>query len=795
MSHTNYTSTGCPAHEVLPHDPVPFFSNGEITFKAHDVGWLVCGICTIVASSTSIWLICKHLSFFYHPHEQRHIVRLLFMPVIYAVCSFLSYFFYQQALYFQLLRDCYEALVIASFFFLLMSYLSNPVPTPDNPHPRPFKTKAERNAQLRSWFVGWHLDKWMWPLGRVKWRPAGGGEGEGEAFLWHCRFWIGQYVIIRPLSTFVAVLAQATGYYCLASWSPKFLHLWTMVAITLSVTVALYAVLQFPVALKEPLKPYRPMLKFLCVKLVVFFMFWQETGLSFLVTVGLIKSRTYWSAEEICIGIGALLACIEMVFFSFLHVKAFTYLPYRALAAPVSYNCPQLYADEDDEKIPLDPSKPLTFAEWDARDRRAKEREKALSRLAKPPKQTGDSSSPPTKADGTPLLQQTRKWSALLTCLNLLDVGRELVAEAKFVFRGGRLEEMEERLLDARSRDLEAVMGEKRGEVRRGRGEEVVREKETDVERDLRRLREGRAASRNVKVGADGSLLFNPARGVGRDEDQHALLPQPSLPPSRWAGWEDPSPVRREDSRHEGWWSSLKGGRRNGPRTVEEGTFQQVPRLDYAPLPVAGIPTLDPSSSSLPVPAAHHYDDFAPRPQQPRAFPFSSSPPRKRSSLDPPIPSSLVQSRKYPSNTSSEDSQGHLPRETLRPTSYARPPAKTPSPPPFSGFQSQSQPPLPSATGPPTFPSRRQPDDAFTALPSNRFRRSGDFSFGALPPPQPALSRLPSHAHTQSVPIAVSRPLAPPELSLTAPAPVLFMASAESRVSRGLPPGAGAPTR
>lgn len=25
-----------------------------------------------------------------------------------------------------------------------------------------------------------HLKKWMWPFGWVKWRPAKGGKGEGE---------------------------------------------------------------------------------------------------------------------------------------------------------------------------------------------------------------------------------------------------------------------------------------------------------------------------------------------------------------------------------------------------------------------------------------------------------------------------------------------------------------------------------------------------------------------------------------------------------------------------------------
>jgi len=110
-----------------------------------------------------------------------------------------------------------------------------------------------------------HLKKWMWPFGWVKWRPAKGGKGEGEvrlisrrketrpranslpiqqAFLWIMRIGIGQYVLVRPLSTLVAVVSEYLGWYCLASWSPGFTHLYTSAAITISVTVAMYNVVR-----------------------------------------------------------------------------------------------------------------------------------------------------------------------------------------------------------------------------------------------------------------------------------------------------------------------------------------------------------------------------------------------------------------------------------------------------------------------------------------------------------------------------------------------------------------------
>lgn len=178
-----------------------------------------------------------------------------------AWCSFFSYYFVKQAIYWQLARDCYEAIVIGSFFYLLLSYLSNPRPTREEPFPQPYKTQAAREAQLRASIKNVRVKKWMWPLGFIKWRPGKGKGGEGEAFVYLMRVLVGQYVIVRPLSTLASVVAQSMDYYCLASWSPKFVHVWSSAAITISVTVAMYAVLQLYVELRTELAPYRPLLK------------------------------------------------------------------------------------------------------------------------------------------------------------------------------------------------------------------------------------------------------------------------------------------------------------------------------------------------------------------------------------------------------------------------------------------------------------------------------------------------------------------------------------------------------
>lgn len=86
----------CPHAPEAPLDPVPFLVDGQLNFKTHDVGWLLSGIFTLITWCASIWLIVKHLTYYTCPPQQRHIVRMLFMPPVYSGVSFAGYLFYRQ---------------------------------------------------------------------------------------------------------------------------------------------------------------------------------------------------------------------------------------------------------------------------------------------------------------------------------------------------------------------------------------------------------------------------------------------------------------------------------------------------------------------------------------------------------------------------------------------------------------------------------------------------------------------------------------------------------------------------
>src|SRR5690242_8306980 len=87
------------------------------------------------------------------------IIRILVMIPIYAVVSFLSYLYYKKAIYFEVLRDCYEAFAIASFFTLMCHYI------------------APNLHDQKEYFRNVEPKNWVWPITWMQ--KCTGGEQKG----------------------------------------------------------------------------------------------------------------------------------------------------------------------------------------------------------------------------------------------------------------------------------------------------------------------------------------------------------------------------------------------------------------------------------------------------------------------------------------------------------------------------------------------------------------------------------------------------------------------------------------
>ena len=83
------------------------------------------------------------------------------------------------------------------------------------------------------------------------------------------KWWTWQFVIIRPVFSVFMITMQLFGIYSgIISTSVS-------VVLNISVSLALYALVLFYHAFVKELAPHNPLAKFLCVKGIVFFSFWQ----------------------------------------------------------------------------------------------------------------------------------------------------------------------------------------------------------------------------------------------------------------------------------------------------------------------------------------------------------------------------------------------------------------------------------------------------------------------------------------------------------------------------------------
>ena len=106
-------------------------------------------------------------------------------------------------------------------------------------------------------------------------------------------------------------------------------HLYVVILVNCSQIWAMYCLVLFYHACMEELAPYRPFGKFVCVKAVVFFSFWQEMAIGMAVHFGIIHGTTNpfssYTPHDVAKGSQDFLICIEMFIAAIAHHFAFHY--------------------------------------------------------------------------------------------------------------------------------------------------------------------------------------------------------------------------------------------------------------------------------------------------------------------------------------------------------------------------------------------------------------------------------------------------------------------------------------
>jgi hypothetical protein len=265
------------------------------------------------------------------------------MVPIYAVISFFSLLFYQKTVYLDLLRNCYEAYVVASFFTLLCHYV------------------APNLHEQKEYFRNVQPKPWIFPFKRVK-SPRSGLTWFNLVYL--CVF---QFAVTRPFFTIVAAVLETQGRYCSSSIRPKNGHLWIVLLEGASILTAMYFLGQFYAQLKEDVTAHKAALKVLCIKVVMFLCFWQGWFLALLARHnGPLKPTAFVAALDIHVGIPCMLMCCEMSVFACLCHWAFSWKPYDLNNHIRGPHRPECYARSPFEAI-LDALNPWDYLKAAAR--------------------------------------------------------------------------------------------------------------------------------------------------------------------------------------------------------------------------------------------------------------------------------------------------------------------------------------------------------------------------------------------------------------------------------------------
>ncbi|XP_074696686.1 transmembrane protein 184A isoform X1 [Strix aluco] len=274
---------------------------------------VISGIFVWSALIVTFHQIYTHLRNYTIPKEQRYIIRILFIVPIYAFDSWLSLLLlgsHQYYVYFDSVRDCYEAFVIYSFLSLCFEYLGGE---------STIMTEIRGKPIASSCFYGTCCLR---------------GMSYSIGFLRFCKQATLQFCIVKPLMAIVTIILQAFGKYHDGDFNVRSGYLYITIIYNFSVSLALYALFLFYFATMDLLRPFEPVLKFITIKAVIFLSFWQGTLLAILEKCGVIPEVQIIDGKEVGAGTVAagyqnFIICIEMLFASIALRYAFTCQVYR----------------------------------------------------------------------------------------------------------------------------------------------------------------------------------------------------------------------------------------------------------------------------------------------------------------------------------------------------------------------------------------------------------------------------------------------------------------------------------
>ncbi|KAL0948355.1 hypothetical protein HGRIS_010939 [Hohenbuehelia grisea] len=244
----------CESHNALEVDQSKFWDSNGFNWDTHRIGWAVSGGCAALTVCITTFSVLQHCRSYTNPGEQRQIIRILYMPAVYAIISFFSYRFFRSYTYYSLIEIAYEAVTLSAFLLLIIEYVAS--------------TGSGHNAHAALE----RKDKTPLPFPFCFWRYR----PTKSYFMYTLKWSVLQYVIIRPVASIVGIICEKYDVLCESEgFNFHFANVYLEAIDFISISIALYGLFLFYALVKDELVGRRPLAKFLAIKLIVMATFYQ----------------------------------------------------------------------------------------------------------------------------------------------------------------------------------------------------------------------------------------------------------------------------------------------------------------------------------------------------------------------------------------------------------------------------------------------------------------------------------------------------------------------------------------
>lgn len=271
-------------HLVLQSLPYVVVKQWQSGASEADVAITTATVFTVLTVAYGLREIKSHLQNYFQPRLQKHIIRILGMPIIYAIDCLVSLTWMEYDAYVHLIREQYEAYTVWSFQALMMEFLTNvakdrikkgqlkrkKVDATDNGE-NPLASKGSVFSSLPQFEEAQaqylraeerlillleedgHSPNHMFPVNcfMKPWR-------KGQHFLTKCRAGVLQYVAYSSSMSLINLILELTGNYHEGEISIRSGYAYIVVIRTISQTWALYCLVLFYHVTADLLAPIRP---------------------------------------------------------------------------------------------------------------------------------------------------------------------------------------------------------------------------------------------------------------------------------------------------------------------------------------------------------------------------------------------------------------------------------------------------------------------------------------------------------------------------------------------------------